>query len=343
MSALGGYPAALFICAALSTLLVGLYRWLALRYRWLDTPNHRSSHAAITPRGAGLIFALLIVGATAVLLHSQRAFFYPLAIGLVVALVGWWDDLRGVSARARFALYMISAAIAVALIFTSQTVMLRGNFAIAMPLAYGLIAIFGLMWLINLYNFMDGINGIAAIEALFVLIAINSFAYDTPYAHLFASIHLVSAAAIAGFLLWNFPEGRVFMGDAGSAFLGFFLGALMLWSALLQGPSPAVWLILLGVFIVDSGYTLLVRIATRQAWYAAHRLHAYQLLTNRMHASHARTIGALMAVNLGWLWPMAWLVQYQYVNALWGVGLAYLPLIAVCYRLKAGIPVQGRV
>jgi len=133
------------------------------------------------------------------------------------------------------------------------------------------------------------------------------------------------------------------MGDSGSAFLGFFLGVLMLWSALLNGPSLAVWLILLGVFIVDSSYTLLVRFATGQPWYAAHRLHAYQRLTTRLRDSHARTIGVLIAVNLCWLLPMAWLVHSQKVNALWGLGLAYLPLIAGCYWLKAGILARGQV
>lgn len=343
MIAFCSYAALFFSYTILSALLVGLYRWLALRYRWLDTPNQRSSHVAITPRGAGVIFALLIIGVAAVLLRSQSAFFYPLLAGLAVASVGWWDDRRGASARARFALYAVGAAAAVALIFAHRTAVLPRGFAIAVPLVYGAMATLGLLWLINLYNFMDGINGIAATEALFVLLAIGVFANGTPYAQTFASVHLFSAAAISGFLLWNFPAGKVFMGDAGSAFLGFFLGALMLWSALMQGPPLAVWLILLGVFIVDSGYTLLVRIATGQPWYAAHRLHAYQLLTTRLRDSHARTVGVLMAVNLCWLWPMAWLVQSQRVHALWGLGLAYLPLIAACYRLKAGIPARGRV
>lgn len=327
--------------AALSALLVGLYRWLALRYGWLDTPNQRSSHAAITPRGAGVIFALLIIGAAAVLLHSQRASLPPFLAGLTVALAGWWDDARGASARARFALYAASAAVAVALTFSSQTVALRGGFAIVTPLLYASIATLGLLWLINLYNFMDGINGIAASEALFVLFAVAVFARDTPYAQTFTSLHLLSGAAITGFLLWNFPAGKVFMGDAGSAFLGFLLGVLMLWSTLLQGPSPAVWLILLGVFIVDTAYTLLVRVATGQTWYAAHRLHAYQRLTDRLNASHVRTVGALMAVNLGWLLPLAWLVHSHKLNAPLGLGLAYLPLLAACRWLKAGIPTRS--
>jgi Fuc2NAc and GlcNAc transferase len=329
--------------AALSALLVGLYRWVALRYRWLDIPNQRSSHAVITPRGAGVIFALLIIGAAALLLPTQYAFFVPLVAGVIVALAGWWDDLRGTSAPARFAIYTVSSAITALVIFTEQTIALHSGFAFVVLTLWGGIATLGLVWLINLYNFMDGINGIAAAEALFVLITIDFFARDTPYAQMFSSIHLWSSAAIVGFLLWNFPAGKVFMGDAGSAFLGFFLGTLMLWSALLQGPAPVVWLILLGVFIVDSGYTLLVRLATGQPWYAAHRLHAYQRLTDRLHASHLRTVGVVMALNFFWLLPMAWLVLDRQLNAFLGLGLTYLPLIAGCYWLRAGIPAQGQV
>ena len=165
MIALCGY-------AALSLALVGLYRWLALRYRWLDTPNQRSSHTAVTPRGAGLIFALLIIGAAVVLQRSQVALLLRILAGLLVALVGWWDDVRGASARTRFIIYSVSAATAVALILSEKTLDADARFALAIPLIYALVATIGLVWLINLYNFMDGINGIAAIQALFVLGAI---------------------------------------------------------------------------------------------------------------------------------------------------------------------------
>lgn len=324
--------------AALSALLVGLYRWLALRYRWLDTPNQRSSHTIVTPRGAGLIFALLIVGAAIWQLHSQRTLLLPLLTGLAVAAVGWLDDLRGVSARARFATYFAAAAVSVALMLSD-----RSDVAPALLTVGGLLAAIALVWLINLYNFMDGINGIAACEALFVLLASSLLARATPYADAFLPLHLCSAAAIAGFLLWNFPVGRVFMGDAGSAFLGFFLGALALWSALQQGPALSVWLILLGAFIVDTSYTLLVRIATGQTWYAAHRLHAYQRLTDRLSGRHSHTVAIVMAINLCWLLPMAWLVQCKQLHAVAGLALAYAPLIGACHRLRAGIPARAGV
>ena len=327
--------------AVLSFVLVGFYRHLALRQRWLDAPNARSSHTAVTPRGAGIVFAPLIIGAAITLPPHQRTTLVPL---LGVAFVGWWDDLRGAPASVRFGLYALCAAVTALLIFSGwQVTRLDGAFAVSAPLLYLVLSIPALLWLINLYNFMDGINGIAATEALFVLTVIAVFAYGTPYGEAFLPLHLFAVAAIGGFLLWNFPIGKVFMGDAGSAFLGGLLGALMLWSELMGGPSPTVWLILCGVFIVDSGYTLLTRMLTGQPWYAAHRLHAYQRLSDRLRGSHARTVGILTVVNLFWLLPMAWLVHRQGINPLLGAGLAYTPLIGACYGLKAGIPASGRV
>lgn len=328
--------------AMVSLLLVGLYRWLALHYRWLDHPNQRSSHKAITPRGAGIIFGLLIVGAAAWLLRHQRApLLLSLLLSLAILLTGWVDDIRGMATRTRFALYFFFAAIAIGVILGIPINASQLDLIIA--LIYCLIATLGLTWLINLYNFMDGINGLAALEAIFVLLGVNLLAQTTPYGQTFGEIHLFSCAVLAGFLAWNFPAGKVFMGDAGSAFLGFFLGVLMLWSMRIHGPSLAIWFILLAAFITDTGYTLFVRFITRQPWYSAHRLHAYQRLTDRLKSSHPHTTLAIMIFNVCWLLPMAWLVHTHLISQAWGLTFAYAPLLTVCYWLKAGIPRRGEV
>lgn len=326
--------------AALSFALTGAYRWLALHYRWLDHPNHRSSHTVITPRGAGLVFALIILSATTWRLLHERAIFFAFMIGLAVALAGWMDDVRGTSARFRFVIYIASSAIAVALILIARA---DPTSSVELTILYGAITALGIAWLINLYNFMDGINGLAAFEAIFVLLGINFLAHNTPYGQTFSQIHFYSCAALSGFLLWNFPTGKVFMGDAGSAFLGFFLGILMLLSLELQGPTLTTWFILLAVFIVDTGYTLLTRIATGQTFFAAHRLHAYQLLTDRIGGGHFTPTTLLMIVNVCWLLPLAWLVHTHSVSQNGGLALAYLPLLMACYYLKAGIPRHGGV
>jgi len=98
----------------------------------------------------------------------------------------------------------------------------------------------------------------------------------------------------------------------------------------------------LGLFIVDATYTLIVRIITGQRWHQAHRTHAYQKLSQRL-ASHAKTVAALMGVNIAWLLPLAWALQSERLTPLFAVLLAYLPLTVVCYALKAGIPVSTEV
>ena len=312
--------------AALSTLFIGGYRYLAQRRGWLDAPNARSSHTQITPRGAGII----IVALTAAALLTEppsRSLWLSLAPGLIIAAIGWWDDLRGLSAVARFGLYWLCALLAIFLWPGAAT----------SPVVVLLICSLGLLWLINLYNFMDGINGLAAFEALFVLAASLLLSPLSPYTERLAGSIYCIIAILTGFLVWNFPLAKVFMGDVGSAFLGFLLGLLALWSTLLGGPKVTIWLILLGLFIVDATYTLAMRIITGQRWHEAHRTHAYQKLSQRL-GSHAKTVASLMGVNIAWLLPLAWALQSERLAAPHALLLAYLPLTALCYVLKAGIP-----
>src|SRR5690606_4641564 len=214
----------------LSALLVGLYRLLALRFHWFDTPNERSSHSVATPRGGGIVFAGLITAVTPLLVSNTAAIASVALVGCV-ALVGWCDDLRGISARYRFGLYWL---LAMALMFTSGLVPSSGW---SVPMLCGaIVCSLALLWLTNLYNFMDGINGIAGVEAIFVFGSVLWLGADTPFSEHFGPVIWAAALTVAGFLLWNFPSGKLFMGDAGSAYLGALLGLFILWSAENGGP-----------------------------------------------------------------------------------------------------------
>lgn len=318
--------------ALVSAALVGSYRYLAQRRRWFDQPNERSSHRALVPRGAGIVFAVLITAA-AVFYNLDHAVvassFIPT---FAVALIGWRDDVRGLSAGRRLVLYSLSAAgisIAVYALMTAQALDQPSLFAAL------LVLVLALTWLINLYNFMDGINGIAAIEALFVLSAVLWLGAGTPFSAQLGPLLWVALGAVAGFLAWNFPVARVFMGDAGSAYLGALMGLLMLWSTQLGGPSLYSWLILLGVFVIDTAYTLSMRAGTGQRWYAAHRLHAYQRLSDLLH-SHTRTVLLVSMINVLWLLPWAWLARSGGQTGFVILAIAYAPLCMGCYYLKAG-------
>lgn len=323
-------------------LLTGYYRRLAWKHGWTDTPNQRSSHLHTTPRGAGIIFVIVIsvVLAWATLYGLVRPEFCgSLLAGLGVAAVGWFDDIRGLSARRRFILYWLFTVLALAFFYVVQ-VGRDGAIGVWPLLLLLLLVSLALQWLINLYNFMDGINGIAAVEAIFVLTAVFWLSGDAA-----AGLRWVLApaiVAIGGFLLWNFPAGRVFMGDAGSAWLGFFLGTIMLWCAVSGGPAPMVWLILLGVFVVDATYTLLVRMASGQAWYAPHRLHAYQLLARRL-GTHGRVVALLLSINVLWLLPWAWVVSEGWLAGHFALMFSYFPLVLACRWLGAGNVRNSRV
>lgn len=266
-----------------------LVRGHALRHRILDIPGERSSHTAPTPRGGGIGFAVVILLGGAVLFGcgeiSINVFVALLGGGAAVAGIGWMDDRRPLSAKLRFAVHCFAAAWAV--YWTGAE-------------GWGETAFFFLAtaWLINLYNFMDGIDGLAAATAV-AAGAAGAFLCGGSTAALCA----VTAAAAGGFLRWNWPPAKIFMGDAGSGFFGYVFAVAWLAGAAEGGADLYTVPILLAVFLTDATLTLLWRAARGEKWYAAHRLHAYQTLAAR-HGHRAVTIAAV-AFQLLWLAPMA--------------------------------------
>lgn len=320
---------ALFIAMILSAAAaVGGYRLLAIRQGWFDLPNARSSHIRPVPRGAGIALALLL--ALAVLLQAVKgngrdAIVLSLAPALLVALAGWLDDLRGLGARVRFGVYLLCSLWACAIAFSGATT-IAAPFWVAVVL--GAVAV---LWFLNLYNFMDGINGIAATEGVFLCAAALWLGVGSDISYLLMAV----VAVLLGFLPWNFPRARVFMGDAGSACLGFTIGVAALWTILDGFIGIWQWLILGGVFLVDATYTLAVRIFTGQRWHEAHRSHAYQRLADRF-GSHTVVVFLCLAIDVLWLLPWAWLAE-SFSNHGWVCVLAaYTPLLLGGIYLKAG-------
>lgn len=168
------------------------------------------------------------------------------------------------------------------------------------------LAAFYLVWLLNLYNFMDGIDGIASVEAISVCLG-GALLFLFVGEFKVAQVTLVLAAAVMGFLFWNFPSARIFMGDAGSGFLGIVLGIQSLQAAWIAPQLLWSWIILLGVFIVDATFTLLRRLIRGEKVYEAHRSHAYQF-ASRHYGRHLPVTLAVFAINFVWLLPFAVLV-----------------------------------
>jgi Fuc2NAc and GlcNAc transferase len=188
--------------------------------------------------------------------------------------------------------------------------------------------------MVNLFNFMDGIDGIASIEAITVSLAGALtwwLATGTPY--WFAPVGF--AACVAGFLVWNYPPAKIFMGDVGSGFIGMVLAIFSLWAAQQVTQVFWCWFILMGCFMVDATTTLVRRVRRGEKFHEAHRSHAYQYAA-RKHGSHKSVSVAFLAVTALWLFPLSVAVALGRLDGLAGVVVAYLPLIVLAFRYKAG-------
>jgi len=327
----------LLAALAAAWLCTGLIRRYALISNMIDVPNQRSSHTLPTPRGGGMaivVVFLFSLGALFALgLLTPKQGWALFGAGAWVAVVGFLDDHRHIPAGWRLLAHFIGAGWGLYWLGGFPPLPLFGQ-AVDLGWIGHIFGLFYLVWLLNLYNFMDGIDGIAGIEAittclggvLLFLLSGNESIWLEP---------ALLAAAVAGFLLWNFPPAKIFMGDAGSGFLGILLGLISIQAAWLNPNLFWSWLCLLGVFIVDATLTLLQRFRRGEKLHEAHRSHAYQFAARRF-GSHRPVTLFVGAVNLFWLLPLAVSIGLGLLNGILGVALAYLPLLLTAIKFNAG-------
>lgn len=320
-----------------SLLMTWLLRRYALLRNVLDIPNQRSSHTLPTPRGGGLAIVLGVSLALPGLflwegLTAEHLWALWGAGGLV-ALVGFIDDHRPLAARWRLVAHFAAAIWGVVWLGGAPDLEIFGA-RINLGWLGAALAVFYLVWMLNLYNFMDGIDGIAGVEAVTVGLA-GALLYALSGHFDAMLLPALLAAASAGFLFWNFPPARIFMGDAGSGYLGLILGLLSLQAAWVEPRLFWAWLILLGVFIVDATLTLGRRLCRGEKVYQAHRSHAYQV-ASRHYGRHLPVTLAIALINLFWLLPIACWVALG-GDGLVGILLAYVPLVGLAVRFNAGI------
>ena len=318
-----------------STLFI---RKSALKTNRLDVPNERSSHTSPTPRGAGLaVVVAFLLGLIALLVENTISdeVFLAIAIpGLVVALIGWLDD-RGhlTSAKWRLIGHFACASLAVWLTGGLPELPLA-NSTIDFGLAGNIAAVFYLVWMLNLFNFMDGIDLITGVQtvttsagvAMLLLISTESD---------FWKIFAVLTASILGFLFFNLPPAKIFLGDVGSGFIGFTTAVISLVVAKDEPLVAWAMIILLAVFVTDATITLLRRLLSREHVYVAHRTHAYQHLSKKLNRHLPVSLG-VGAINLFFLLPIAWLVVESEIIPIFGLLISFVPLAIVAALLNAG-------
>jgi Fuc2NAc and GlcNAc transferase len=312
------------------------YLPLARRLAWVDSPNHRSSHERATPGSGGVavIAALLVTVAVALFLEapatdaSGAQLAWLLAATTALCAMGAWDDRRPLPAGLRLATTLVLCA-------GLQVVLLAPVTAVAWAFALALAV--ALAWFVNLYNFMDGIDGLAAAQCVLAAVGLAMLAglADAP-AGRFQLLALSIGGAYLAFLLFNWPPARLFMGDAGSLSAGLLLGWLGLWGWREGWVAPAVWLLLMSPFVIDASWTLIARALRGARITEAHREHLYQRLARRW-ASHRRVTLALVLMHLVWLQPLALLISLYPGHSMTFLVLGLFPqllLMASARRLK---------
>ena len=312
------------LAGILSFVLTGVATWYAGKRNLIDHPGERHSHTLATPRGggAGLIAAWLLI----------PFLFFPTELpawwlgcifpgALALAVMGGWDDHASLSVRLRL---FVQLAVSVYLVWC----------AVSAGWMHGVAWMIGsalfVMWMVNLYNFMDGSNGMAGLQGIFgslVLGVLFHNAGDSAFAWLAFSL----GACCAGFLPWNLGRARVFMGDVGSLSLGFVFAAMLLYGAGTGAFSIPVALMVMLLFLTDASLTLLRRVIRGEQWYNAHRQHLYQRMI--VHGlTHGRVATVYQAINLILILPGI-VIAARFPALAWAVALALTLILILGWHL----------
>ncbi|MEO5815181.1 MAG: glycosyltransferase family 4 protein [Gemmatimonadaceae bacterium] len=282
-----------------SYLLTGLIRSYALRNAILDRPNERSSHTAPTPRGGGAaIVAVLVASTIGLYLLGKLSIETSVALlgAVPIAFIGWLDDRKGVSPQVRAPIHILSALWSLFWIGGMPTLSIGGSVLTIGQVVGGLLALTGIVWATNLFNFMDGIDGIAGGEAVAISLT-GALLLWLAGADGLSLISIASAGAALGFLVWNWSPARIFMGDVGSGALGFWFAVLALASERSMVVPMTLWGLIAGVFVVDATMTVVRRALRRERLHVAHRAHAYQRMVSAGW-THKRVSTAVILINV---------------------------------------------
>jgi len=289
----------IFLTFLSSVFFVGIFRTYAIKKKLLDHPNSRSSHSFPVPRGGGIVFPVLWTVFLLILYFLGFIKVFYLFVFLppvfLISCVSFFDDKYQLAARWRF-LAQLGAVIYSLIVIGGFSSLNLGVITIHWSWFGYIFMALALLWSTNLYNFMDGIDGIAATEALFVF---GFGGYFVWCAGGFALAYIIwgMASIVVGFLIWNKPPAKIFMGDVGSTVLGFLVVLFGLVGEIWYGVPFLLWVILYGVFLFDATVTLFRRIKRGEIWYQAHRSHAYQRLQLQQW-SHGKILSGVIAINM---------------------------------------------
>ena len=316
---------------ACSWIGVFLYKKYANYIGIMATPNYRTLHELPIPRGGGIVFSILFILAIFLIwryLQLSDNLFLMLGVGGgMAAIFGFIDDIKNIRARIKLIIQLLLSSWALYCLYSANLLLLNWlPIFITIP-AY----LFFMVWIINAYNFMDGVDGMAASGAVFASLTLALVLYLTDNSVELIPIFILIAAMVGGFIIFNWPPASIFMGDAGSVFLGYIFGSLLLFTTLNGYLSIWIWLTVFGYFFADTTVTQIVRVISIKKWYLPHRSHAYQNLA-RITGSHLKVTGGVTLYNIIWIFPLTLLSALMPEMGVILTILAICPALVVAYK-----------
>ena len=279
------------ILFVLSFTLTYLIKEYAIKKSLVAEVNERSSHTVPTPHGGGIaLSSTWFIGLIYLYINDQidPALFYALLVGIIISIVSFFDDIYELSAKLRLIVQAIVAIGGLYFLGGFDTLTF-GFFSVENQVLTNIFAFLMIIWFINLYNFLDGINGYAGSQAVFLALA--GFV-------LFGADHfLILAVSVLGFLCWNWNKAKIFMGDVGSTLLGYNVAIFTIYYANVESSNFWIWIILFGIYWFDATITLIRRKLNGEKLSQAHKKHAYQRLT-QAGWSHYQVTNYSIALNL---------------------------------------------
>jgi Fuc2NAc and GlcNAc transferase len=315
----------------ISFLFTILYRRIAVKREIVANLNFRTLHVTPIPTGGGIVFSMaFVVGLFYLWWLNQLSnnLFLLLAVGgAAAALFGFLDDLIDIRATKKLIVQFVLSGWVIFL--------LEGDTLFYFEWLPSLVSILAtllfLVWMMNSYNFMDGIDGIAVSGAVFVSATMICVLLWTRPESDFIMVMALLLASSSAFMFFNWPPASIFTGDAGSIFFGYLFGSLILVTVMVGDITIWTWLVVFGYFFADTTVTQIMRVILVKKWYLAHRSHAYQNLA-RISGSHLKVTGGVALYNLIWILPLTLWSAVSPEMALYAVALAVSPGMIVAYR-----------
>jgi len=314
-----------------SVVFTHIYKKIAIDYKILAIKNHRTLHSLPTPRGGGFIFSILSISAFGLISwhqHLTEGLLLALLVGgLIATLTGFIDDLKDLSTKVKLNIQLILAFWLLYCQYYDESML----FDLLPVYIIVPIALFFMVWMMNAFNFMDGIDGMLASGTIFgsLVLALVMFLTQGPIEII--AIFILIAATVAGFILFNWPPATIFMGDAGSLFLGYIFCVLLFFTSMNNIISIWTWFTVFGIFFTDTAVTQVMRILLVKRWYMAHRSHAYQNIA-RITESHLKVTGGVLLFNLLWVLPLAVWSALQPEMGMIALILSISPALVVAYK-----------